>query len=101
MEKPTIEQTAWVFSHICDHLLEGGTFRYLIHNRLGYPPSAYQPLYEAGGMTISNALGNIYDLELTIRELKVDNSTETVQLKLKIEDLERTIEELKKGNSNG
>lgn len=56
MEKPTIEQTAWVFDKLCEHLHEGGTFRYLIYDRLGYGPEAYQPLYEAGGMVLSNAI---------------------------------------------
>ena len=46
--------TAWVFSHIVDHATEGGSFRYLIYDRLGFGPDAYIPLYNAGGMTISN-----------------------------------------------
>jgi hypothetical protein len=45
---------AWVFKAIVDHAQEGGSFRYLIYNRLGFQPDAYLPLYEAGGMTISN-----------------------------------------------
>jgi hypothetical protein len=45
---------AWVMKHICDHAREGGTFRYLIYERLGFNQDAYLPLYEAGGMTISN-----------------------------------------------
>lgn len=46
--------TAWVFKHICDHAEHGGSFRHLIYSRLGFGPDAYIPLYEAGGMTISN-----------------------------------------------
>lgn len=46
--------TAWVFKNICDHAEQGGSFRYLIYSRLGFGPDAYVPLYEAGGMTISN-----------------------------------------------
>jgi hypothetical protein len=46
--------TAWVFKAIVDHASEGGTFRYLIYNRLGFGPDAYVPLYTAAGMTISN-----------------------------------------------
>lgn len=46
--------TAQVFKAIVDHATEGGTFRYLIYDRLGFGPEAYVPLYEAGGMTISN-----------------------------------------------
>lgn len=45
---------AWVFQAIVDHATEGGTFRYLIYHRLGFGPDAYVPLYQAGGMTISN-----------------------------------------------
>lgn len=45
---------AWVFGNIVDHATEGGTFRYLIYDRLGFGPEAYVPLYNAGGMTISN-----------------------------------------------
>lgn len=45
---------AWVFKALVDHAREGGTFRYLIYDRLGFGPDAYVPLYEAGGMTISN-----------------------------------------------
>lgn len=46
--------TAWVFKHIVDHAKEGGSFRYLIYERLGFEHDAYVPLYQAGGMTISN-----------------------------------------------
>lgn len=45
---------AWVMEHIVAHAKEGGTFRYLIYERLGFGPDAYVPLYTAGGMTISN-----------------------------------------------
>ncbi len=46
--------TAWVFAHICAHAREGGTYRYLIYDRLGFGSDAYVPLYDAGGMEISN-----------------------------------------------
>lgn len=45
---------AWTMHHIIDHAREGGTFRYLIYDRLGFGPEAYVPLYDAGGMIISN-----------------------------------------------
>lgn len=45
---------AWVFDHIVKHAKEGGTFRYLIYNRLGFKQDAYAPLYMSGGMVISN-----------------------------------------------
>lgn len=32
------------------------SFRRLIYDRLGFKPDAYTPLYQAGGMAITNAL---------------------------------------------
>lgn len=46
--------TAWVFRSICEHAREGGSFRYLIYEKLGFNEDAYVPLYDAGGMVISN-----------------------------------------------
>jgi len=46
--------TAWVMRAIVQHAEQGGTFRVLIYHRLGFGPDAYVPLYDAGGMTISN-----------------------------------------------
>jgi hypothetical protein len=46
--------TAWVFRNIMDHAMEGGSYRYLIYGRLGFDTDAYVPLYDAGGMEISN-----------------------------------------------
>lgn len=45
---------AWAMKHIVAHAEEGGTFRHLIYDRLGFDMDAYVPLYQAGGMTISN-----------------------------------------------
>ena len=45
---------AWVFRKIVEHAREGGSYRYLIYDRLGLEPDAYAVLYEAGGMEISN-----------------------------------------------
>lgn len=46
--------TAWVFEAIVKHATDGGSFRYLIYDRLGFEHDAYVPLYLAGGMVISN-----------------------------------------------
>ena len=62
-DKPTIEQVAWVLGHLADQLKEGGSFRYLIYDRMGYGPEAYQPLYEAGGLAITNALHEQHELD--------------------------------------
>jgi len=59
---PPLEHVAWVLKHVADHLKEGGTFRYLIYDRMGYGPEAYLPLYEAGGMAISNAFCELKEL---------------------------------------
>jgi len=56
MDKPTVEQVAWVFEKIIDNVKKGGTFRYLIYDEMGFDSSAYLPLYEAGGMSINNAM---------------------------------------------
>lgn len=37
------------------HRQEGGSFRFLIYDRMGLPSGAYVPLYLAGGMDFSNA----------------------------------------------
>jgi hypothetical protein len=46
----------WVISKIDDHGNEPGSFRYLIYERLGFGLEAYVPVYEAGGMNITNEL---------------------------------------------
>ena len=48
--------TAWVLRHLADQSEEGGSFRVLIYNRLGFPTDAYAPLYRAGGQALTNAL---------------------------------------------
>jgi hypothetical protein len=55
-EQPPIEHVEWVFQHIQTFIVEGGSFRKLIYDHMGYGPEAYQRLYEAGGMDIVNAL---------------------------------------------
>jgi hypothetical protein len=45
---------AWVFEAIVTHAREGGSFRTLIYERLGFAEDAYVPLFLAGGMDISN-----------------------------------------------
>jgi hypothetical protein len=49
-----IEWTAIVFEAVLAHARQGGTYRVLIYERLGFDESAYAPLYYAGGMDISN-----------------------------------------------
>jgi len=54
-----IALTAWVMKHIVDHARDGGSFRYLIYDRLGLDMSAYVPLC-SDGIVISNE----FDLNL-------------------------------------
>jgi hypothetical protein len=66
--------TAWVFRNIVDHAKEGGSYRYLIYDRLGFEPDAYVPLFEAGGMEISNEFDfeRIDDIIDIVKEHKLD-----------------------------
>jgi len=70
-----LDIAAWVISKIDEHGNEPGSFRYLIYNRLGFGPEAYVPLYEAGGMNITNELdyNHVKYLSLIVREEKIDN----------------------------
>ena len=45
--------TKWAMKHIVDHAREGGSYRYLIYDRMGFGPEAYAPLC-SDGLTISN-----------------------------------------------
>jgi hypothetical protein len=45
--------TKWVMKHIAAHGAEGGSYRYLIYERLGFGPNAYAPLCN-DGLFISN-----------------------------------------------
>ena len=38
--RPTPEQVAWVFHHLNEHYGEGGSFRRLIYERMGFDQSA-------------------------------------------------------------
>ena len=38
--RPTPEQVAWVFHHLNEHYEEGGSFRCLIYDRMGFDQSA-------------------------------------------------------------
>ena len=58
--------TKWVMKHIVEHAKEGGSYRYLIYERLGFGPEAYAPLC-ADGLTISNE----FDLNMKDEILEV------------------------------
>lgn len=46
--------TRWVFHHVVKHARDGGTYRYLIYDRLGFEPDAYGELLR-DGMVINNS----------------------------------------------
>jgi len=60
MEKPTVEQVAWVFEKIMENAGKG-TFRYLIYDKMGFTEDNYLELYESGGMAINNAMDAVYN----------------------------------------
>lgn len=70
-----LDIAAWVISKIDEHGENPGSFRNLIYGGLGFGPEAYVPLYEAGGMNITNELDyKRYDLIIDIiKEEKIDN----------------------------
>lgn len=49
--------TAYVFRKLTEQFYNGGTYRKLIYDRLGFSTDAYEILYVNGGMTVNNALG--------------------------------------------
>lgn len=73
-EETKLAVTAWVFRNIVDHAREGGSYRYLIYDRLGFGPEAYVPLYNAGGMTISNEfdIDRINAIMVKVKEHKLE-----------------------------
>ena len=56
-----IAATMIVFEKIREHIEKGGTYRYLIYNRLRFGYDAYVPLYSSGGLTISNFINTYND----------------------------------------
>jgi hypothetical protein len=60
MDKPTVDQVAWVFEKIMANTGKG-TFRYLIYDLMGFTEDDYMALYQAGGMAINNAMDIVYD----------------------------------------
>ena len=61
--------TQWVFKHLVEHAKEGGTYRYLIYDRLGFGMEAYAPLC-SDGLTISNEfdISQMDEIKKIVRE---------------------------------
>jgi hypothetical protein len=68
--------TRWVMKHIVEHANYGGSYRYLIYERLGFGPEAYAPLC-ADGLTISNE----FDLNLKNSVVKAFKSGDEKRMK--------------------
>jgi hypothetical protein len=65
--------TRWAMKHIVDHAMQGGSYRYLIYQRLGFGPEAYAPLCDSG-MIISNEfdISGMDTIKEVVREHKID-----------------------------
>jgi len=72
--------TAWVMRHILDHAMDGGSYRYLIYDRLGFDMDAYGVLQEAGALTISNEfdIQKMIDIKDHVREEKIESMKKLV-----------------------
>jgi len=68
--------TAWVMKHIVEHARDGGSYRYLIYDRLGFDMDAYGALLD-DGMTISNE----FDLNLKDAVIKAYKNGDEKKLK--------------------
>ena len=74
-----LDIAAWVISKIDEHGQDPGSFRGLIYGLLGFGPDAYVPLYEAGGMNITNELD--YESKSFLRQIIKDENIENTKLK--------------------
>ena len=68
--------TQWVFKHLVEHAKEGGSYRYLIYDRLGFGMEAYAPLC-SDGLIISN------EFDLTVKERMIETARENNYDKMK------------------
>ena len=80
-DETKIAVTRWVFKHVVNHAKDGGSYRYLIYDRLGFGMEAYVPLCE-DGMTISNCfdLKQLDEIRDIVKENKIDVLKNTLGL---------------------
>ncbi len=66
----------WAVSKIYEHGKNPGSFRHLIYDLMCFGPDAYVPMYDAGGLEITNEFDlNIRDkLKAIINEEKIENT---------------------------
>lgn len=78
MNKPTIDQIAWVFEHLVDHLDEGGTFEDMM-NRLEIKPESYAIIEAVGAVDVINILDWASQIEnIVSTALDADETIEEV-----------------------
>ena len=67
--------TAWVMEKILAHATSGGSYRYLIYDRLGFDMDAYGVLQGAGALEISNQfdIQKMDDIEHHVRAHKIES----------------------------
>ena len=67
--------TAWAIKHILAHAREGGSYRYLIYDRLGFDADAYGVLQTAGALEISNEfdIERMDNIKEHVREHKIES----------------------------
>ena len=67
--------TAWVFEKIIENAKIGGSFRYLIYDLLKFDMDAYVPLYESGGMEITNNfdMQHLEQIKKIVKEEKISS----------------------------
>jgi len=66
--RPSAEQVAWVFHHLNELYDEGGSFRQLIYQRMGFDEKAYGVLV-GPGMALSNLVHCAKDSEEVSKRL--------------------------------
>ena len=50
---------AWTFDALRASWAQGGTYRYLVYEALGFGPASYALLMDAGALELHNALGEL------------------------------------------
>lgn len=61
------ETTEQVFKAVCEHMAGGGTYRYLIYNRLGFAPEYYTQL--TSGLAVSNFICDALEWKSALERL--------------------------------
>jgi len=81
-ERPTIDQVKWVFDVLWKHAREGGSYRYLIYDLLGFAEDSgvYHELLDPG-MALNNLFAEFENMQIR-KEVDLDASAQRVAGKL-------------------